>query len=249
MTSSHLAVANRSFAQFKGNGDRVGGTQEGARPRQGGLQSPKNVTWPCLSPCPCPRRWPPGSPASSHPGSVPGPPAGPCDTPRAASSPRARLPAGGSPAPHRGSRCRDGDIRGIPAQTQPLTLPVTMQRSSTSPQPSVTPAQHQTGVPESLGTPGSSPCCWEQRLLSPTCHRSWLSLVPSLGPQCWMVAHRPPNLSHRQAPHLPSTPHSHLLALPLVGPFPLPALSALPVLPALPLAAFPASLPTTLHWP
>lgn len=199
-----------------------------------------------FSPCPCPRQWPPGSPVSSHPKSVPGPPAGPCDTPRAVSSPRARLPAVGSPAPHRGSRCRDRDIRGIPAQSQPLILPVTMQRSSTSLQPGVTPAQHQTGTPESLGTPGSSPWCWEQRVLSPTCHHSQLSLVPSFGPQCWTVACGPPNWSPTQAPHVPSAPHSHLLALPLAGPFPLPAL---PALLAPHPAAFPASLPTRLHLP
>ena len=130
-------------------------TREDARPRRGGAQSPKDVT-PVAgppSPCPCPRRWPPGCPPSSRPRSVPGPPAGPRDIPWAASSRRARLPAGCSPARRRGSRCGDGGVRGTPAPSQPLTLPVSTERSSTSPQLRIAPAQRQTGAPGSLGRP------------------------------------------------------------------------------------------------
>lgn len=81
-----------------------------------------------LSPCPSQRQWLPGSAASCHPGSVPGPPAGPRGIPWAESSRRARMPAGGSPAPQRGSCCGYSGVRGTPAPAP---------QSSASPQPGI----------------------------------------------------------------------------------------------------------------
>lgn len=117
-----------------------------------------------LSPCPCPRRWPPGCPASSPPRSGPGPPAVPRGTPRAVSSVRARLPAGGSPAPHRGSHCRYGGIRETPSQ--PLWVP--RHRGSALPQHNPAPIQHQTGVARLSGhfLPPFHPSCSSPSLCS-----------------------------------------------------------------------------------
>lgn len=128
-----------------------------------------------LLPCPCPIQWLPGSPVSCHPGSVPEPPAVPHGIPWAVSSPRARMPAGGSPAPHRGSHCRDEGVREDPA---PFYLPraschsrSTLSHSSIKLDP--------TFPGDSAGNPHTNVSLAAGS--SPTQHHSLQTLFPPLG--------------------------------------------------------------------
>lgn len=166
-----------------------------------------------LSPCPCPRRWPPGCPASSPPGSGPGPPAVPRGTPRAVSSLRARLPAGGSPAPHRDSHCGSGGVRGTPALSQSSVLQVPRRGA---PHPSLVP--HHLRPPSELELPvlTLSPA------LAPTGPIvAWCPMAPHICP--WHPStlrhpHPPPSMP---VPHplLSPAPCSHLTLLQTTDPF------------------------------